>query len=331
MRSIDTADDVTQHYAPENGRTDLRRGVIPMYFKINELLPHLGELDSHLLPEMSSSNYRGDVMRLEMLPYALTAMQAAFYQCVETQGRIFTRLEQRGLETGVTLHLLEEREELGFAVDSFLETAVRCQNALIPYLEVGCRATLPKSRKLPKSLADLVPKIERGDIDLGKIPNDLVTGHWKAHGKRLRAYRDLSQHFAIVSSDPRVFRGSDGRLFLYLLLPTNPEAKDPARLQYENPHVHAYMYIRDYFHRLFGIVYHLTRHLKERFPDKVNPDGTRTFVLRPLLPRAPIVFGGGHKIEGQRIMIHDEMRQEIEARIVRNKELYDRHLRSPSS
>jgi hypothetical protein len=297
------------------------------YYTIEELVPHLSELREHLLGKPGSTRieeYRGTLLRLEMLPYSLMACQTALYECVSAQEQLLGQISSRGLDDKTTLHLSpRECEELAHPVDTFLESARRCQNALAYYLSRALRVSVPT-----RGLELVVRRIERRGLDFGEVINDLLCGHWKEYGQRLKEYRDLSQHYAIVSSDARVFRSSgDGTVCLYLLLPTNPEVKNAGMLQYEKPSIHAYVYVRDYFGRLLALVYHVTRKLRERFPDNMNPDGSKTAILRPAVLRAPIVFGRETGIEGHRIFTHEDVREGVSNRIARNRELYDKHFR----
>lgn len=290
-----------------------------MYFKIGELIPDLHRLQDNLIPEMEEEEYRSTVFHLEMLPYSLMATQNAFHNCISTHKDILEEMEARGLDDNTTLHLSPvERERLGFPIDSFLEAARRTQNALRPYLSKTLKLSVSKS------MSALVKNIETGKTDLGEVLNDIVSGYWRTHGKRLKEFRDLSQHYTVVSSDARLFRSDEGKLILYFLLPNNPEVTKPAKLIYDNPPVHAYLYVREQFIKLVGVIYSVINILAQKFPERINPDGTRTFTLRPVMARQPIVRGVGAKLEGHRLLEHEEMKKDIQRSLSHFKKVCDK-------
>ena len=82
--------------------------------------------------------------------------------------------------------------------------------------------------------------------------------YWEANGKKIKDYRDLSQHHAVISSDARVRVLPDEKTFYYLVLPNNPEEKNPAKLSYVNPRIDAFPFILESYTKLYLYVFELT-------------------------------------------------------------------------
>lgn len=270
---------------------------------VEDLVPELGEL-RWLIGHAETSREKKIVnhMRREMLPYSIMAAQTSLLRCFDNQERVFARVADESLQVGTTVQLSPgDWEALAFPVDTFLESARRCQNALVPYLASIMRCGVDES------LASVVEKIQKQVLSGGTIVDGLVVAHWVTAGEKLRAYRVLSQHHAIVSSEARVFRGDDGTPLLSLLLPTNPENKSAKHLKYGNPEVHAYLYALEYFQKFSALVYDLTRVLIDLLSNGASRGEMRRATLRGSVSRTPSFVGR----QGQRLLTRERLRAEI--------------------
>jgi hypothetical protein len=100
----------------------------------------------------------------------------------------------------------------------------------------------------------------------------LVLDYWDKHGKKLKDYRDLAQHHALVASDVRIFLAPSGQSLLYMTLPNNPMAKSATALSYSNPAVHATIYLETEFVALIRFAHELVRRMVDpRGPHKSGP------------------------------------------------------------
>lgn len=281
-----------------------------------QLLAHLPEVKHRILRKLAvddNERVRVAVIELEMLPYTLSAARYACIQVLRSQLLMvegFFR-EQPDFR-GVFVLSSEQQSELSFAVDSFLESARRTQNALIPYLSRAFEVSLPSS------LSDLAASITKGKVSLPPSVADLLMAYWHKHGKRLKDFRDVSQHHSLVSLDARVFLADDGRRCLRLLLPSNPELKTTSKLVYGDPPLHAIPYVRDQFFKLLSICYCLTRLILDLVP------GERGQVSTPLL-REPIFLGV--PVQGHRLFSVEETENAISSLLERVSAQYELHIR----
>ncbi|HVF60185.1 MAG TPA: hypothetical protein VNJ70_10285 [Thermoanaerobaculia bacterium] len=198
-------------------------------------------------------------------------------------------------------------------IDTFLEAARRTQNALVPYISRGL------SIGLKSSLGDVMKDVAQGKVVLHPVLDDLLRGYWGSYGSRLKDYRDLSQHHALVSSDARIYTDENGKPGLYLLLPSNPEAKNPAKLEFGNPSVFAFMYIREQFHKLLSTTYWVTRALFDLIPGE-----SKQFVGH--IFRDPVVLGPGVQRVAHRLFAEEELDKEISDRVARCDEKYREYI-----
>jgi hypothetical protein len=142
------------------------------------------------------------------------------------------------------------RNILGHRLDFFLESACRTQNAIIPYL----RRFFPEIQ-FNKSFRDVVKKLNNGLISLPKEFSDSILEYWNVSGVRLRDYRDLCQHYSIVSTAAKVVVPETGEPALLFCLPNNPEVDSPAKLLYDDPQVHVQGYVLKEFFNLLEFCY----------------------------------------------------------------------------
>lgn len=174
-------------------------------------------------------------LHLEQLPYCLGAAWTAVQRLVLSLQHLEQLPDVQQIEAGqrkiLTLSA-EQRDPLAYEVDAFLGAARRAQNATVPYL------TRAYSQSLPASLAKLAAQLRSGKRSIHPEVDAVILGYWQAAGSRLKAYRDLGEHHAIVASDARVVRAPTGKLYAYLALPNNPDEKSATKLSYDPP-VHA--------------------------------------------------------------------------------------------
>lgn len=201
-------------------------------------------------------------MHLEQLPYCLGAAWAAVRRLIVGANGLGELPDVKRLAPGARNILLltpESRDPLAHEVDAYLGAARRAQNGVVPYLSRVFR------RSLPTSLREVNQKLTAGRLSIQPDADSLITGYWAKAGARLRDYRDLSEHHAIVASDARVVRADNGRVCLYLALPNNPEVKSAARLSYDPP-VHALKYVVESFLTLCAFVSRLVDVMIDQVP-----------------------------------------------------------------
>lgn len=233
---------------------------------------------------------------LEQLPYALSAaahsalaLASAEYAAIEA-----VRASRHWDGKSVSTYQLEDYEyhPAAFAVDRFLDAARRAQNAIWPYLSKVLR------RSIPQSFADLFKRVRfRPDLLPGRI-NELICDYWTGSGQRLKEYRDLSQHHAVVSSDGRITLLPDGRVAIYLLLPNNPSEKEPGRLEYLDPRVDALPYVWKSYWDLYSFVFELIHLLL-------------SYTTKPALEVMTLAFKGHIRMGGPRIDAHEPIDQDL--------------------
>jgi len=235
---------------------------------------------------------------LEVLPYSLAAAQAAFRSFVDLQRAIAGRAVSEGLSPETILVLGPgDRDAMSFAVDNFLDAARRTQNAIVPYLSKALRISLPMS------LADVIKRIDANSITVpDPIKRELVE-YWSRSGLRLKSYRDLYQHYALLVSEARVFLADDGSPLVYLLLPSNPEVRTPARLVFGSPPVHALTYLRSEFYSLLVFVDWLIKALLRAGPGTLEVG---------VYFRDPLTLGEGARHTGTRLLDPGQLDEELD-------------------
>ncbi len=192
-------------------------------------------------------------LELEQLPYSLGGAYAALCR-LETLAQEACQkinVSPKPNTNSVISLASEDTLSLSWGVDAFLDFMRRAQNAVCPYISRTFR------QSNPQSLATLFDAIRRGKTRLPSHVQSLIGDYWSQSGSLVRAYRDLAQHHAAVSSDARMLIAPSGERFFYLLLPTSPEAKALRDLDYGEPPVHALVLCRDAFLRFFVFAYAL--------------------------------------------------------------------------
>jgi hypothetical protein len=266
-----------------------------LYWPGHHLVPFLDLLQFQLLPGMEEfERHRRAVLDLEQLPYCLGAASYALLELVSTQDLVVRADLASPLPAGIHVLGPYERDRLAFLVDSVLEALRRAQNGVIPYLN---RA---RHLNLGISMHHAVDLLQKNPVLLPGPERPLLLDYWRDHGYRLKQYRDLSQHFTVVSSDARTFISSDGQPSIYLVLPNNPEEKRPSHLCYEEPLVHAIPYLHDQVLQLLRLANILCDYLL----DKTQP--RRVSLGQPL--KGPVHMGRpqqGHRVISVEAVIRD--------------------------
>jgi hypothetical protein len=185
---------------------------------------------------------------------------------------------------------------MAFRVDAFLDSARRAQNGVVPYVSRALHMSLPQS-------LDDVLKKATGRVQLPDWLRDILVQYWQSSGKRLKDYRDLSQHHALVSSDAYVFWRKSGEPAIFLVLPNNPQVKSAAALTFEPPVVHAAPYCRTAFFELLQMVYRVTHPLLADPPPKTRIHRVRV--------HPGIRLGGDTPLEGCPLYTTDGFRAEV--------------------
>lgn len=226
---------------------------------VYSLIPHLPILRRQLTPSLDNDAFRNVHFQLELLPYCLSATSSALESLVsEIQTMASDSLSSKPPESHtIVFPKPEVTYRLSYHVDHFLDAARRVQNAWIPYLRRRFRLSLPDS------LSDLMKGLRSRDYGLPEEIRHELTAYWERYGKRLKDYRDLAQHYALVLSEARVFHAADGTPSIWLTLPNNPEIKSASQLSFEKPTVHAFLCIRDQFYELVAFSYWLCSTLIE--------------------------------------------------------------------
>lgn len=214
-----------------------------------ELCPAIGVFRYHRIHEKDGKgSLQGIDHPLEFLPYTLQYLAFSFFQFFRTQRLLIARLQRDGwLKQNVILGP-PDRDLASFQIDSFLETGRRVQNAAVSYLAAKFK------RSFPQSYHDLMIMNKKRPLQLPAPVLQELEGYWRCFGERLRQYRDLSQHYAIVSSDCVCFPASNGQIAVSIWLPNNPEVRKPSLLNWGDPKVHAYDFLEQHFLALVTFV-----------------------------------------------------------------------------
>jgi hypothetical protein len=107
-----------------------------------------------------------------------------------------------------------------------------------------------------------------------------------------------------VASDERLVRSDDGRVGVYLLLPSNPEAKSAGRLTFGSPNIQAFSYAKRQFKALLVFSDWLTTGLLPK------PEQRRQLLITVF--QEPATLGGGVVYEGYVPPTEEALRTEVE-------------------
>jgi hypothetical protein len=253
-------------------------------------IPHLISLSSRI---REAAGDKPEVQRLQ--EFYLEQLQYCVYAAVDAVLGLADKLVHAtdgvpapdGAGPGHAIILVPEpiRNMLSFAVDHYFDAARRALNAANVYISKTLRTSVPAS------FSDLIKQIRKGSIQIPERIQSLTTDYWDAHGNKIKAYRDLSQHFAVISSDARVTIFPDGKAVYYLVLPNNPEEKNPAKLSYADPRIDAFPYIVNSYNKLYLYLFELT-HILMSYTHSESPD-TITILFK-----SPLHLGANRTVEG---------------------------------
>jgi len=217
---------------------------------------------------------------LKQLPHAIAAAFDAIMRLENAQVVLLARRRSREIRPGATEIQLVEADEanpLLFAIDSYLESAVRAQDGAWRYVHSALAA-----RGLKQSLRDGVEKFRKGSIvGMSAEIRECIISYWDSTGLRLRDYRVLSQHYGEVTSELRIRLTSGEQPSIFLALPSHPEVRKPGRFRYDDPVVLAYPFCKESFFDLVRWLY--------RLADAISPGvapppvSTLQFITAPLM------------------------------------------------
>jgi len=147
----------------------------------------------------------------------------------------------------------EETEPLCYMLDLFLDHARRAANAIVPYLR--------HKYSLHGQVHWSIARWNEGDWE--KVPDcdvrELARKYWEGYGKKVKDYRDLSQHRTLVAYDDCGLVTRAGVTEFYIALPNNPDVfrdgkpKAMERLSYDPP-IHAILYMEELLHETIRFV-----------------------------------------------------------------------------
>lgn len=243
-------------------------------------IPHLEVLNSRLRQSLCDEPERQRIQEfsLEQLPYSMSAAAMALVNLAKSQIDAPNSFPDFPRETnGVGIVLLPEhvRNMMGHSIDNYFDAATRVQNSVTTYISKLLKLSVPSS------MSDMIKKIENKKMILPDIINTIIMGYWQSDGLKIRQYRDLAQHFAVVSSDARLIRMPTGLNYIYIVLPNNPSEKSPINLKYETPRVDAFNYIFSSYMRLYEYIYVVTLALL-RYTTATDHDETSILFKTPL-------------------------------------------------
>jgi hypothetical protein len=216
---------------------------------------------------------------LLQFPHAVGAAFDALCRLESSQVDLVDRRLSQGTRDPRAIEMVNRSETypLTFAIDSYLESAVRAQNGAWHYASKAFGVS-----DTPESLRDAVKQLRKDGIKgIPTVVASSIVSYWESGGQRLRAYRVLSQHFALVSSDVRLRFAPDGSASIFLALPSDPAVTKPAGLRYDNPVVLALPYCTETFVHLIRWIYELARLIAPDAPRA--PQGVVSMLMGPLM------------------------------------------------
>lgn len=253
-------------------------------------IPHLVTLSSRIREALGDNpeTQRLQEFYLEQLQYCVYAAADAILDLADKLLHATDSVPtENGASPGPGIILVPEpvRNMMSFAVDRYFDAARRALNAANVYISKILRISVPVS------FSDLIKQVHKGSLQLPERIQSLTTIYWEAHGNKIKAYRDLSQHFAVISSDARVTILPDGRAFYHFVLPNNPEEKNPTRLSYVDPRIDAFPYVVSSYTKLYLYLFELT-HILMSYTYSEEPDTI------PILFKSPLNIGAQRSVEG---------------------------------
>lgn len=211
------------------------------------MIPGLDLIESRIrqAEEQAGKEGKATEAALEQPQHALLSMAFALFSLVAAYSEAVHRIRSRVEKKPRTVHMIQLNEDehrpLVFSLDAYLTAARRAQNTIWVYLSKILKVSVARS------LAELVNKIERSQSNLPERLQKVILCYWEASGRRVKQYRDLSEHHAVVSSDSRVTLSPDGRELVYFLLANNPEVMKYAELRWHDPEIDALAFVFESF------------------------------------------------------------------------------------
>jgi len=222
--------------------------------------------------------------RLSMLPYCLAATYKAYVSFASEARKLVDKHGDTLPKGGLRLSA-NETYDLNFAIDSFLESGRRTQNALVTYLSAATR------QSMPESFSKLMQQLERNPARLPDALTKELMEYWIACGKTLKFYRDISQHHTLIAENTTVFRDRNGTIALQTLLPNHTDDLKLSELSWGAPPIHAQGFLKYQLLELIATSHFVTKILCNALPGESK-------VVSGVHPRRPMQIGApidGHK------------------------------------
>lgn len=221
-------------------------------------IPHLEILASRIRQAYPTTGKRSNATEwaLEQPPYALAAAAKGLLDLLRAEENAIASVTARVEKHSGKIRTLQlgnvESDPMSFAVDFFLDAAGRVHNSVWVYLSKVLRI------HVPQSMHDIIKDLNNDKLKFPERITSIILRYWNECGKRLKDYRDLGQHHAIVSSDSRVTIDQYGTAFLYLVLPNNPHERNLSKLEYLDPRIDALDFVLQTYQQLYCFVSSLT-------------------------------------------------------------------------
>lgn len=228
-------------------------------------IPHLKIIETHFL-NSTDRIIGGDISKsrtvsfeLEQLPYSI---HGAYISIINFRNSYFNIMEAElsngEIKPGVIQQLNKfDWYKLSICVDNFLSFGRKTQNIICKYIRRSLGISAPESMHV------LTKQIENNKSEVSEDIKKEIMSYWSKAGKKLKEYRDLSEHHAVLSSTAYLLSSERGP-FLHIVLPNNPEEKKLSNLSYQNPAINAYEYCYWSFVELYKMVYIITYLLAQK-------------------------------------------------------------------
>jgi hypothetical protein len=219
-------------------------------------------------------------LNLFQFPHALAAAFDALCRLEAAQANLAQSRISRGPSKPGQIEMIlndEEAYAVNFAIDTFLEAAVRSQDGALGYV-----SRIFGLKNPPDSLRTAVERLKKAS--LRGIPAKVcgcIVDYWERGGRQLRDYRVLSQHYGVVTSDLRLYFAADDQPLLYLALPSRPEVQRPAKFIYDSPIVLAFPFCSESFLNLLRWIFTLAELIAPR--EFTALSGAPHFLTPPLM------------------------------------------------
>jgi hypothetical protein len=232
-----------------------------------------------------------------MLSYYLRGAYKTIHQMEEARQEVARSFVENADPTqNVRLHLGgTQTDAMSFSLDFFLFSLRRLADSMIAWL---CLCP-PPPRSLPQSLNDLVTKIKNGKhYDLDPVIQQSLVAYWDDIGRKIKGYRDQSNHFAIISGHCVVFKTSDGRIAISMALPDDPEEKSAFKMTYD-PGVAVMGFMVEALVKSVRVVNELIERMIDLMaPNDANARGVEVFEI--FASRGgPLKLGSGQQVRGE--------------------------------